>query len=243
MKSTLLLILLLFSFSAQASCVILLHGLARTSDSMETLAQALADEGFTPVNQDYPSREHPIQTLAGLAIEPALAKCPAGEKVNFVTHSLGGILVRQYLDNHDIENLGRVVMLGPPNHGSEVVDTLKDVPGFYFVNGDAGMQLGTGRFSVPNRLGKADFDVGIIAGSESVNLILSTFIPDNDDGKVSIESTKLEGMDDHIVMPATHTFMMSNDEVIAQVINYLKHGHFEHSDGDSAEPSKEPSAK
>lgn len=136
--------------------------------------------------------------------------------------------MRQYLSNHSIKNLGRVVMLGPPNQGSEVVDKLRDVPGFHFINGDAGMQLGTGALSVPNTLGKANFDVGIIAGTRSINLILSTFIPSVDDGKVSIESTKLEGMNDHIEMPVTHPFMMKNEKVISQVISYLKNGSFEH---------------
>jgi len=119
-------------------------------------------------------------------------------------------------------------MLGPPNHGSEVVDKLRDVPGFHFINGDAGMQLGTGKLSIPNTLGKANFDVGIVAGTKSINLILSSLIPSIDDGKVSIESTRLDGMNDHIEMPVTHPFMMKNDSVIAQVVNYLKYGSFEH---------------
>ena len=119
-------------------------------------------------------------------------------------------------------------MLGPPNKGSEVVDKLGEVPGFHFINGDAGLQLGTGELSTPNSLGKANFDVGIIAGTKSINLILSSMIPNTDDGKVSTESTKLEGMNDHIEMPVTHPFMMKNEEVIAQVVNYLKTGRFEY---------------
>lgn len=119
-----------------------------------------------------------------------------------------------------------VVMLGPPNQGSEIVDTLKNVPGYHFINGDAGMQLGTGEMSVPNKLGPADFDVGIIAGTQSINLILSLIIPDTDDGKVSVERTKLAGMNDHIEIATTHPFMMKNKKVIAQVIHYLKYGEF-----------------
>ncbi|MCK7598983.1 alpha/beta hydrolase [Microbulbifer sp. CAU 1566] len=195
---------------------------------MEKLEESLSKEGFIPINRGYSSREYPIEQLADLAITPAIEKCPEGTTVNFVTHSLGGILVRQYLSNHTIENLGRVVMLGPPNKGSEVVDKLREVPGFHFINGDAGMQLGTGELSIPNTLGKANFDVGIVAGTRSINLILSALIPSTDDGKVSIESTKLEGMKDHITMPVTHPFMMKNDRVIDQVVNYLKNGHFEH---------------
>jgi len=215
------------SMSARAQCVILLHGLAREPSSMNALSDALSKEGFVPINEGYPSREHTVEELADLAIRPALEKCPKEMKVSFVTHSLGGILVRQYLGAYELPNLSRVVMLGPPNGGSEVVDKLRGVPGFHFINGDAGMQLGTGELSVPHTLGRANFDVGIIAGTRSVNLILSSLIPNTDDGKVSVESTKLEGMKDHIEMPVTHTFMMKNKAVIGQVINYLKYGSFE----------------
>lgn len=214
--------------SLQASCVVLLHGLARTPSSMEALERTLLREEFLPINEGYPSREYSIEILAELAIKPALEKCPKDMGVNFVTHSLGGILVRQYLSKHKITNLNRVVMLGPPNRGSEVVDKLRNVPGFHFINGDAGMQLGTGKLSLPNTLGKANFDVGIVAGTRSINWILSSLIPNTDDGKVSIESTKLEGMNDHIEMAVTHPFMMKNERVITQVVNYLKNGSFEH---------------
>lgn len=211
---------------ACAECVILLHGLARTASSMEKLADSLSDQKYHVVNLGYPSRDHDIETLAELAIKPALEQCVDQSKVNFVTHSLGGILVRQYLSKHEIPMLHRVVMLGPPNKGSEVVDKLSGVPGYYFINGDAGMQLGTKKDSIPNSLGRANFDVGIIAGTRSINLILSTLIPGKDDGKVSVERTHLAGMNDHIVMPVTHAFMMKNKKVIQQVINYLAAGKF-----------------
>jgi hypothetical protein len=195
---------------------------------MNSLQSALTKEGFFVVNQGYPSREYSIELLADIAIKPALNKCPKGLGVNFVTHSLGGILVRQYLSTYQINNLERIVMLGPPNKGSEIVDKLGRVPGFHFINGDAGMQLGTGPLSILHTLGKASFDVGIIAGTRSINWILSSLIPSTDDGKVSIENTKLEGMRDHIELPVTHPFMMKNQKVIAQVVLYLKTGSFQH---------------
>jgi pimeloyl-ACP methyl ester carboxylesterase len=213
-----------------AANVILLHGLARTDKSMGKIENALSRQGYCVTNVSYDSRVGDIETLASKAIVPALIDCPSADSVHFVTHSLGGILLRQYLLNHSIENLGRVVMLGPPNQGSEVVDELRDFPGFGFINGEAGQELGTGANSVPRRLGPANFDLGVIAGTSSVNPILSEMIPGQDDGKVSIESTRLEGMSDHIVMDVSHTFMMRDDEVIEQVISFLQSGKFRRAD-------------
>ncbi|MCG8426297.1 MAG: alpha/beta hydrolase [Chromatiales bacterium] len=219
-----------FILPAQAEaeeCVVLLHGLARSNHSLSTIESTLHDAGYHTVNQNYPSTKHNIEKLAKEAITEALGKCPLESKIHFVTHSLGGILVRQYLTAYTIDHLGRIVMLGPPNKGSQVVDKLKNFPGFKLINGPAGMQLGTGELSVPNQLGPANFEVGIIAGARSINLILSTMLPDQDDGKVTLENTKLEGMSDHIALPVIHTFMMKNSNVIDQIIHFLKHGVFD----------------
>lgn len=194
---------------------------------MKKLERALIEQDYTTVNRHYQSRAYPIEILAEKAIAPALAQCPPDGEIDFVTHSIGGILVRQYLSEHTIDRLNHVVMLGPPNQGSEVVDKLRHFPGFHFLNGDAGMQLGTGKLSVPNQLGDANFDVGIIAGNKTINWILSAFIPGSDDGKVSVARTRLGGMNDHLEMPVSHPLMMKNDKVIAQVVYYLQHGKFE----------------
>lgn len=218
------LILIVLCANAQGSCVILLHGLLRTPASLETLEENLSREGYTTVNLGYPSRHYPIEVLAKEAIEPALTKCPPGDEIYFVTHSLGGILVRQYLNKHTIKHLKRVVMLGPPNLGSEVVDSFGRFYGFKWINGPAGLQLGTGILSVPNKLGRVNFELAVIAGNRSINWILSSVIPGPDDGKVSVERTKIEGMNAHITLPVNHAMMMNNPQVIANVISYLKHG-------------------
>ena len=228
-KALLLLMLGLAPACASATeCVILLHGLARTAGSMSVMAEALQAEGYHVANVDYPSRHHPVSELAAPAIEDGLAQCAGAEAetVHFVTHSMGGILVRYHLRNHRIENLGRVVMLAPPNQGSEVVDNLRDTPGFALLNGPAGLELGTDENALPGRLGPVDFPVGVIAGTESINLMLSQFLPNPDDGKVSVERTKVEGMKDFVAISATHPLIMRNEEAIRHTLSFLASGSF-----------------
>ena len=228
-KNIVYFVLLLFSINAFASeCVVLLHGLARSASSMTELEDKLARHGYAVVNVDYPSRKHVIAELSEMAVVEGLNICNERNAypVNFVTHSLGGILVRQYFKNHVPNMVNRVVMLGPPNNGSEVVDNLKDVPGYELLNGPAGMQLGTGAANVPQSLGPVNFDLGVIAGTRSINLILSGFLPNPDDGKVSVESARVEGMCDFITLPVSHPFIMKNDQVIEEVIHFLQRGVF-----------------
>ena len=220
------------AFSAPEE-VILIHGLCRTSHSMEKMESALTNAGYKVKNVEYPSRTASIQQLADDAIGKAVSDCQrdGAVKIDLVTHSLGGILVRSYLARHSVPSLGRVVMLGPPNQGSEVVDKLGQLHLFKWIDGPAGVELGTDTNSTPNRLGPATFPVGIIAGDRSINWINSLIIPGRDDGKVSVERTKLAGMSDHIVIHTTHTFIMRNSEVIRQTIQFLRTGGFDHVTG------------
>lgn len=233
MKFLLVIVLAMTTLPALASneheCVILLHGMCRTAKSMMPMERALTDAGYRVVNLGYPSRTASVEALSDDAITRALTECDNGNaaKIHFVTHSLGGILVRSYLSRHSITNLGRVVMLGPPNQGSEVVDKLGGWWTFKKINGPAGGELGTGKDSTPNRLGAANFCVGIIAGDRSINWINSALIPGKDDGKVSIARTKLAGMADHVVLHASHPYLMRNKEAIRQTIYFLRNGKFD----------------
>lgn len=209
--------------------VILLHGLCRTSRSMAKMQRALTAAGYRVWNVDYPSRTAPIEQLADDAIGQALAVCRqhGATRIDFVAHSLGGILVRSYLARHDVPELGRVVMLAPPSQGSEVADKLRGLSLYQWINGPAGNELGTDKNSVPNQLGPAHFSVGIIAGDRSNNWINSlVFIPGPDDGKVSVKRARLAGMSDFRVIHTTHTFIMRNHEVIHQTIQFLRTGKF-----------------
>jgi len=214
--------------SLPKECVILLHGLARTSSSMNDLQAALLEANFVVAKIDYPSRKYTVQELAAPAIEQGLALCreQGAQKNHVVSHSMGGILFRQYVTDNGAEQFARTVMLAPPNKGSEAVDALRDVPGFDFLNGPAGLQLGTDSASLPLKLGPASSDVAVIAGTFSINLMLSTFLPDPDDGKVSVESSRLDGMCAHLQVHVSHPFIMEDEEVMPEVVSYLKTGRF-----------------
>lgn len=229
---SLLLLGLVVPVSAKASegakaPVVLLHGLARSAKSMQKMADYLEANGYQVCNIDYPSTEHSVEALAADFVWPAIQGCGfADTAINFVTHSMGGIMVRELAETKTELSIARVVMLSPPNHGSEVVDKLGDWAPFQWLNGPAGSQLGTDAESKPNQLGVADFELGVITGNRSINWILSTLIPGDDDGKVSIESAKLEGMQDFLIMPATHPFIMRKKAVMLEVLHFLQQGVF-----------------
>ena len=224
------LLLLWLPLPAAADCVILLHGLARTEASFLLMEEALEAREYRVVRPGYPSTSARIEERADAALPAAFAACGA-ERTHVVTHSMGGILARYYLSKHQPETLGQVLMLAPPNMGSELVDELGDWTVFDLIHGPAGQELGTDPGSLPNRLPPVDYPVGVIAGSQSLNPVFSWLIPGADDGKESVARTSVPGMQAKIILPVTHTYMMNNPRGITQVSHFLETGTFDASLG------------
>ncbi len=207
--------------------VVLLHGITRTSRAMQRMEDYFAQHGYRVINIDYKSREYTIDRLAENVYEEISDITKESEhRIHFVGHSMGGLIIRAILNRHRPENLGRVVMLGTPNQGSEVADFLENNILFQNFYGPAGLQLVTDQRQIANLFGDVDFDLGIIAGTRSIDPLSSLVLPGSDDGKVTVERTKLEGMTDHLVLPTTHTFMMRNAQVLSQTRHFIENGTF-----------------
>ena len=210
-----------------AETVIVVHGLGRTSASMAILVSRLENAGFRVVSFGYPSRSEPIETLVEL-LETEVGQCCSSEAetLHFVAHSMGGVLVRNYLSQRPEVHQGRVVMLSPPSQGSELVDAFADSPLRRLFLGPAGSQLGTDSAGITSRLGPVRFGLGIVTGDRSINPLGSWLIPGPDDGKVGVDRAMVDGATDFIVVSATHTFIMNRRDVSEEVVHFLRQGRF-----------------
>jgi pimeloyl-ACP methyl ester carboxylesterase len=212
--------------ACERESVFLVHGLGRTARSMRKLERELERGGYEVHNLNLPSRRESIESLADRVSEAVRQSATPGDRISFVTHSLGGLVIRTYLSRQPAVNLGRVVMLAPPNRGSELADLLNAMPILRGIAGPTRRALGT-HSSMP-RLGRADFELGVIAGTRSFNPLSWFLIPGPDDGVVSVESTKLPDMADFITVRRSHGFIMNAPEVIAQTSWFLETGAFRH---------------
>lgn len=215
------------TIAAEGDYVVLLHGIARSASHMKKLESYLTVHGYSVINLNYPSTKYPLETLIDLTYQDIEARTPdKTRKIHFIGYSMGSLVVRGMLSKYAPPTLGRVVLLAPPNHGSEVADFIKNNPLYKIIYGPAGQQLITDQTAISPLFSKVDYEMGIIAGDRSIDPISSMLLPGKNDGKVSLESTKLSGMKEHIVVHATHTFFPGNKEVLEQSCYFLQHGKF-----------------
>lgn len=222
-------LLLFTTFSAWAKdIVITLHGLARTHNSMNKIVKSLEENGYDTLNIDYSSRKYSIKDIAQKFILPEIEKLKDQnyDKVHFVGYSLGGIIVRYIVENHEIEKLGRVVLVATANKGSEVADYLDKYRIFSKIFGPSGGELKKNSEVIKNLQSKISYDAGVIAGNASYNPFFSIFVlPGPDDGTVSVESTHLEGAK-HKVISASHAFLLLKKKSIKNIVHFIKYGDF-----------------
>jgi pimeloyl-ACP methyl ester carboxylesterase len=208
--------------------VVLLHGIARSSRSLRKVERALQVSGFATLNLDYASRKKPLEALAAdIHSDIAAFANTIDGPIHFVAHSMGGLLTRVYVARYRPAALGRVVMLGTPNGGSEVADLLKHLSLYRAFYGPAGQQLTTVQHADLASLSPPDYAVGIIAGISAIDPIASRFIlPRPNDGRVSVASSKLANMTDHTTVKASHTGLIRHRVAIEQTIAFLRDGRF-----------------
>lgn len=194
--------------------VVLVHGLGRTSWSMHKIGRHLAQEGYKVVNINYPSMTDSVENLSDTYLKKEFHRLQIkkDEHIHFVTHSMGGILVRYFLAHNELEQVKRVVMIAPPNQGSKTADKWLAKKVGKKVLGQALEDLGTHHGSLANSIPAPSYEVGIIAGAY--------------DEKVDVERTKLEEMKDFLLVQREHTFIMNAEEVIDATIHFLREGTF-----------------
>lgn len=205
--------------------VVLIHGLGRGKSIMVPLQERLEVAGFKTVLIDYRSiNRSPVQILAEVSKQIDTIRIDTDQQIHFVGHSLGGLIIRAFLDSHSVKNLGKAVLIGSPNKGTPFVDHFRDAWWLKLV-GTAASSLGTDEKSFPRSLRPPYYPVGVIAGI-STTFNNDDFIPGEDDGIVPVESTKVEGMKDFILVEVSHSSLPKNELVAQHVIEFLKNGNF-----------------
>ena len=217
--------------SQRKEIVILLHGILRSKTDMLGLDAYLKKHNYECINILYPSRKKTLEDLTEFVKDKIETheNYATNKTINFVTHSMGSLIARYFIAIHKPKNLGKVVMLGPPNTGSEFANFLNDnkllSPLFKNIFGPASQQLTTDYKHIDDDI---TYPLGIIAGNASINPLAPWVLEGEHDGIVPVERTKIDGMTDHIVMKSTHSLMMFNPKVMEQVQHFLKHEKFKH---------------
>ncbi len=210
-------------------CVLIIHGLKRNAVSMRKLHKALENNGYLTIAIDYPSTEYKIEDLSQIIFPKAIRMCRnnGATLIHLVAHSMGGIIARYYLKYNNVPELGRFVMLAPPNQGSELINFYSRLPGFKRFLGPAAMQIGTNtENSFLQTLGPVTVDTAVITASKSSNWLMSMTLPGPDDGKVTAASTPVHGMCAQVVLPTSHRRIVKDDVSVNEILAYISTGMF-----------------
>lgn len=214
--------------------VLLLHGLFRSRSCMSPLADYLNQQGgYLVLNVEYPSTQSEVADHAR-SLASIVQHLEGVEEIHLVGHSLGNIIIRRWLADRGPQDppgeprLGRIVMLGPPNQGAQLATMVARQPIFRRWAGPAGQQLGPEWPWLALTLATPPGEFAIIAGGLDNEHGFNPLLPGDNDGTVTVESTRLEGAQDFLILPVLHSMMMRDKRVQQQTLLFLQQGHFEH---------------
>ncbi len=205
--------------------VVLIHGILRGSRSMNKIKRELVSQGFIVTGFDYSPGDGSIEEISD-RLHEIIKKFPKG-KIHFVTHSMGAVIVRKYISKYKPRNTGRVVMIAPPNNGSVYAAVLMRLPFFEKIFGRSGVEIADGENCILNTLPVPKFEFGVIAGGTGYEIGLNPFLKGDNDGTVLLNETIIKGMADFMQIKGQHSFLLFNNEVISESINFLKNGKFQ----------------
>lgn len=215
--------------------IILLHGLGRSSFCLSKLANFIKTNGFSILNINYPSTKCSIEESVDIVHNIIHQEFDNYKIISFVGFSMGGLVIRAYLNKYPLLKLGKVVMVGTPNQGSEVADFFKDNRLYRKIFGPAGLQLTTVRLNDTRSadrqnhdilFGNVNYQCGIIAGNLALDPCYIFMKGEPSDGKVKVSSTKLDNMTDHIIINVTHWYLHRSMQVWRQIVYFLKYSKF-----------------
>jgi pimeloyl-ACP methyl ester carboxylesterase len=224
--------------------VVVLHGLIRSRASMDSLCRYLREKGgYNVFNVEYPSTRDDIAEHAR-SLRRVIDNLDGITEINFIGHSMGNIVVRHYLgdlarqnpwrqsageaaaDRRAAARFRRFVMLAPPNQGALLAEKFSDNVVFQQIYGESGIQLGRDWPELEKRLATPPFEFGIVAGGKENQKGYNPLLPGDNDGTITVESAKLGGARDFIVLPALHSFIMDDGMVQECVLRFLQKGYF-----------------
>ena len=219
--------------------VILIHGLLQSSKCMSTMKTTLRDAGYSTIDFDYPSSQINIPAAA-VYLDRLIQSLEGYDELNFVVHSMGGLVVRAYTMEFNDPRIKRMVMLGTPNHGAEMADITQRYWIVRTVSGPGARQLVTRPDGLIPKLPVPNFEFAVIAGSRGNKSGWNPLIPGDDDGTVTVASTRLSGAADFATVRTLHSWLLSNEVAVTQTVNFLKAGRL-NPDGEAQPiPASEP---
>ncbi len=212
--------------STEDHLILLIHGIGRSTGTFTNMKAAMLQQGHAAVSVSYPSTRRSIEAHAA-QIARLISNLENTKRISFVTHSMGGLVVRKLLARNDDWKtkitVDSIVQIAPPNQGSAIARWLKDNPLYKTVSGPAGQELTP---EATARLPPLKHVFSIIAGGRNTEKGYNPLLPGDDDGTVSVKETYLAGASDFLIIPAIHARLSNDPRTIKATLNFLRLGRF-----------------